>query len=244
MKQEKIIQRGLNKIFAWQLAGLIDILESEVKSYEKKSSIEDRIKEYLENIKVKIPNYLFVALQPIMKRTYAQAVKPFKNFLNKPDYSLVFDVDNSPAVNFLRKQTEIHLSEKDGSISKTTRKEVLTLITQGIEWGKSYWEIAKDIRETAPFTFSKSRSELIAIQEVGQAYGYSNFEPARRMLQSWYKMEKRWSTVKDARVRATHLQNQEQGYIPLDIIFSWTWDMYWPSSDFRCRCVTSYKIVW
>jgi hypothetical protein len=63
-----------------QQDGLVAILTREVKSYEKKS-MEDYIREYLENIKIQIPDYLFVSLQSVMQKAYKMAFKPYASYL-------------------------------------------------------------------------------------------------------------------------------------------------------------------
>lgn len=62
------------------------------------------------------------------------------------------------------------ISNEDGSITKTTRDELRRLLSNGIDEGMSYGEIAKQIQETDPFVFSKYRAKLIAVNEVGRAY--------------------------------------------------------------------------
>lgn len=56
-------------------------------------------------------------------------------------------------------------------------------------------------------------------------------------------MVKEWATSNDELVRPDHMENQEQGQIPLEDNFSGTGDEYAPSSDFRCRCTSSTEIV-
>jgi uncharacterized protein with gpF-like domain len=71
------------------------------------------------------------------------------------------------------------LSQRNGSILKTTRDELRQLIADGIREGQSYGEIAKQIRETDPFVFSKARAKTIAVNEIGRSYGWANHEPGR-----------------------------------------------------------------
>ena len=193
-KQEERIAKGIYAIFRKQEKELISILEREIKSYEIKS-IEEDVRAFIENIRSTIPGYLFSSLQYTMKQAYAQAYKPFSTFLKDYKKNLVFNIETEPAVRFLRSMETLHLSERDGSIFQTTKKEILTILSDGVKLGKSYTQIAKEIRETQPFVFSKSRAQLIAVQETGQAYGWANFEPAREMQNRGYKMEKKWNTV-------------------------------------------------
>lgn len=139
---------------------------------------------------------------------------------------------------------DLYLSERDGSILKTTRDELRRIISKGLEEGQSYGEIAKQIQETDPFVFSKYRAKLIAVNEVGRAYGWANHEPARVLQGEGYVLQKEWTTSHDDKVRETHAANEGDGPIPLDSAFSGTGDQYAPSSvDINCRCTSSHKIT-
>jgi hypothetical protein len=183
-------------------------------------------------------------LQYTMDRAYKQSLKPFKKYMEDYASWLVFNIESEPAVRFLRKMQTLHLSERDGSIYKTTKQQILTILRDWVRLGKSYWEIAREIRDTQPFVFSKARAKLIAVQETWQAYGWANFEPAKIMSSRWFKMEKHWWTSRDDRVRPTHTDNMKQWWIDIKKIWTWTWDMYAPSKEFNCRCTSTFRIVW
>lgn len=242
-KKEVIIEKWIKKILNRQLKQLVEILSREVKIYSIKS-IEDDVFFWIESIKAQIPEYLFTSLQPIMQSAYKQSFNAYKNWL--PDYKnkLIFNVDTEPAVRYLRNLENLHLSERDWSIFKTTKKEILTLLAEWVKSWKSYTQIWEEIQNINPFVFSEERAKLIAIQETWQAYWWANYEPAREMVRKGYVMEKKWVTSHDWKVRDTHHLNETQGWIPLDNPWSWTWDMYAPSKDFRCRCTSSTRIIW
>lgn len=110
---------------------------------------------------------------------------------------------------------DLHLSDRDGSISRTTKSELQKIIADGVQEGLSYSSIASQIRETDPFVFSKSRAELIAVNEVGRAYGFGTHEPSRVLVEDeGYTMEKKWNSSHDDRVRKTHAENASAGWIP------------------------------
>jgi hypothetical protein len=135
------------------------------------------------------------------------------------------------------------LSQKQGSINKTTNDELRNIIASWIDEWYSYGQIAKQIRETDPFVFSKKRANLIAVQEVWQAYWFANFQPLKDMNeQYWFVFEKLWVTSHDPKVRKTHKENEAMGWIWIDELFI-TWDEYAPSKDFRCRCYMKDRIV-
>lgn len=242
-KQEAKIEKWVYKILNKLEKDFVKLLKTERKSYEIKS-IEDDIMVFIENAKQQIPEYLFASLQDTMQKAYKQSFSAYSMFLADYDSRLIFNIETEPAVKYLRNLETLHLSEKDWSIYKTTKKEILTLISDWVKSWKSYTKIWEEIEATNPFVFSKERAKLIAIQETWQAYGWANYEPARKMKLKWYIMEKKWTTSHDDQVRDTHLANQEQGWIPLDKLWVATGDMFAPSKEFRCRCTSITRVIW
>lgn len=224
----------------WKSEFVVLLRKQEKKSafYEVKA---DFIDEFLKDIRPELPDFLKDELPTVMKKWAAPQIAKYKDVLPQ-GYSLAFDLPTSPASNHVRELVDLHLSVRDGSTLKTTRDELRRIVADGIDKWSSYSEIADQIEELDPFVFSASRAKLIAVNEVGRAYGFANFEPAR-VLSENYVMEKVWDTKWDALVREEHLQNEDDGWIPLDQPFSWTWDMFAPSEDFNCRCTGSDRIV-
>lgn len=83
---------------------------------------------------------------------------------------MAFDLPTSPASIYIRDLIDLNLSTRDGSTLKTTRDELRRIIADGLDDGKSYGQIAKEIREVDPFVFSKTRAKLISVNEIGRAY--------------------------------------------------------------------------
>jgi SPP1 gp7 family putative phage head morphogenesis protein len=235
--QEILKTRDLSKIFSRQKEGFCDLLEG----VEKKSGNDD-IWEYVNRMNQEDVAYLISVLRPVIKQGAKPEILKYKNQL-PVGYSTGFDLPTAPASKYLRDLKELHLSQRDGSISKTTNDEIRNLIREGLDRGDSYGEIAQEIRKTDPFVFSKSRANLIAVQELGQAYGFWNFQPAKDMQKQGYVMAKQWQAKKDMRTRPTHAQNEADWVIPLDQPFSGTGDQSAPSQEFRCRCTSSTEIV-
>jgi len=173
------------------------------------------VDDFFDSIREEVPNYLFIALPKIIKRGAAGPIKKFSKFL--PDgYAIRFDIDSDPAVQYLERMRELHLSQRQGSISKTALAELKDIIAKGVEMGYSYTQVAKQIREKDPFVFSKSRAKLIAVNEIGRAYGFGSFEPSRVLAEEeGYIMEKLWQTSHDDKVRKRHTMNESAGWIPL-----------------------------
>lgn len=234
--QEKVKTRAINAILSKQKELFCSMLENETKDFA-----DDVVDSFINETESDIPNYLVEILPTIMNKAVSEKKKDYKEI---PDtYNLSFDIETSPASQYIKDLKELHLSQRDWSISKTTNDELRRIIAQWIDDWFAYWGIAKKIRETDPFVFSKARAELIAVQEVGQAYWFANYQPMLDMSEEyWYVFEKLWVTSHDEKVRQTHKDNEAMGWIPMDKEFI-TWDMFAPSKDFRCRCYMKDKIV-
>lgn len=74
--------------------------------------------------------------------------------------------------------------------------------------GYTYGQIADKITELDPVVFSKSRAEIIAINQVGKAYQYGEYLPMKELRNNGEKVQKFWSTVGDDKVTETHTQNE------------------------------------
>ncbi len=139
---------------------------------------------------------------------------------------------------------------KSTIIDKTTKNILKNIIDKGIKDGKSYKDIAKDIKLASDL--SKNRSMMIAITETHTAFNKSIFESIENTN---IKMEtKEWLNAGDERVREgifDHVKaNGEQ--VPMNDYFKNTGgdllfpgDVNSPGSDpaniIRCRCVTLYN---
>lgn len=83
---------------------------------------------------------------------------------------------------------------------------------------------------------------MIAVNEIGRAYGWADHEPGR-VLSDNYEMEKKWETSNDEKVRPEHKANEDEGWIAFDKTWSATGDEYAPSMDINCRCTSTDRIT-
>lgn len=86
-----------------------------------------------------------------------------------------FSMPTRPEAVYLQALKDLHLSDKFGSISKTTEDRVKNAIVKGIKQGKSAKEIAKEIERLDPQVFSKNRADLIAINQIGKAKQFGEY---------------------------------------------------------------------
>lgn len=242
---EKIKARKIASILKGQKARFVDFLnklDTKTAKIEIKS-IESNVDDFVEEVSPEIPSYLLNVLPTIMKEGGKDSIKKYKKQLPE-GYHFAFDVDTSPASKYLKDLQDLMLSQRDGSISKTTKEKLIAIMEQWVADGKSYGQIAKEIESADPWVFSKTRAQLIAINEVGRAYGWANHEPAVELERQGYILEKEWTTSHDDKVRHNHTKNEAAGPIPLDKPFPGTGDQFAPSTnEIRCRCTSTHQIV-
>jgi len=237
--QEILKTNAIAKILSKQKEKLAVLLE-----WPEFKSQDDQIGRFIEEIAPEIPDYLLLTLPAIMTTTSKNNIRKYRKYL--PEwYVLSFNLPSDPAVVYLTQLKELMLSQNQGSISKTTNDEVRAIIANWLQEWQSYSQIAKEIRETDPFVFSKSRAKLIAVNEIGRAYGFADYQPLLEVQSQWFIMEKKWVTSNDLKVRPSHYTNQSDWWIPLNNYFTGTGDTSAPSNvDYRCRCTMTSRIVW
>lgn len=153
-----------------------------------------------------------------------------------------FGLRNPRAVAYL----EDHGYGLISQIDAVTRGNIATIVDNALAEGWSYSKTAREIsalyREMAvgvPQRHLRSRAELIAVTETGNAYEAGNEMVVRDLADGGLRMEKQWLTVGDDRVSDGCQANQDEGWIPAEQAFS--------SGHMRplrfpgCRCTTLYR---
>lgn len=156
------------------------------------------------------------------------------------DYS--FDLKNPRAVAAIKDRAAAAVT----NIDATTREEIARIVTQGMEDGYNYQQVARQIVAKyeefgvgKPQAHIRNRAELIAVTEAAEAYETGNRLVIDEMTAVGLEMEKSWSTVGDGRVSDGCRQNAAVGWIPVDQTF--------PSGHQRaprfpgCRCAILYR---
>lgn len=150
------------------------------------------------------------------------------------DIGITFDLDHPEAEKYLKTSRPLVLAK----MKDTVKEHIKPILIRGIEQGISPLELAKEISEN--FAFSKSRSLMIATNEIGTAYGKGNFIVMQDVEKEGYKAKKKWSTTGDDRVTDECRSNGGQGWIKLKKNFNSGDDFAPRSSHPRCRCDTLY----
>lgn len=167
--------------------------------------------------------------------------------LKLSQFGISFSLKHPDAKRYLlARHTLEKLSNYRGNIHGVTKQKIRDILVVGIEEGKSYTQLAKEIKEQGKEgVFSIARAEHIAQREIGMAYSHGNRVPIDDFAIGNPNREilKRWNTVKDARVRFSHATNEADGWIPLNQVHSGTGEDKAPSNDWRCRCAETYRIT-
>lgn len=196
----------------------------------------------LDSFPTLIPQILAERVEQVMER--AADVMADAHQAETPGFEIDFSVPTRPEAEYVQALTTLHLSQRAGSITKTTVDRIRQLIVDGVAQGMTYRQVADNISILDPLVFSRNRAEIIAVNQMGKAYQYGEYLPMKYAQDSGYVVEKFWATVNDDRVTATHRKNQADGYIPLDQPFSGTGDQLAPGSDNpRCRCAVAYRLT-
>jgi hypothetical protein len=148
-----------------------------------------------------------------------------------------FDLANPRAVAYLRD----HGADLVAGIEETTREHIRALLVQAAAEGWPYGRTAREIgrrfaefRVGRPQEHIRSRAELVAVTELGNAYEHGTLLAAEQEHASGTPMEKRWLAVMDDRTEQECRDNHAAGWIPVDQPF--------PSGHQRplahpaCRC--------
>lgn len=151
------------------------------------------------------------------------------------DLGISWNLENPRAVAWAR----MHAAELVAVIDDTTRVQLNSLISQAVTDGWSYTRLSSAIADKFQEMATggdNPRSRRIAVFELGNAYEAGQEMAARELMAAGIPLEKKWLSVGDDRVRPSHRENQNAGWIEYN-------DNY-PSGDFRppsdpgCRCVT------
>lgn len=248
--QSRRLENKVKKQFNIQIEYIIDELkgvsafkdDKKVKILSKKDIQSDA-----ENIANSLPNEddlvndIVVTVDPVYKKGGKTAYDKFKMGKFGIDFSIV----NDNSIGYLENLRDIQLSNRKGSITRTTRKRIIEIITDGARNGNSYSEMARQIRlEGESGIFSRARAEMIAVNQVGNAYETGNKETIDEYVkETGAVIEKKWMTVNDDQVTEECMANQDEGWIGNNEDFS-SGDSEAPRSDNpRCRCTTGYRQV-
>lgn len=149
-----------------------------------------------------------------------------------------FSVKHPDAVRYLAAQG----ADRVTAINATTRRFIRAEVKKAVANGTSYETVARRIiaryaefGAPSPLRHIRSRAELVAVTEMGDAYTFGTMTTARGSARLGIPMEKHWLTVGDERVDdAICRTNEASGWIPLEEPFPSGHDA--PTGHPGCRC--------
>lgn len=156
--------------------------------------------------------------------------------LRQATIGLKFDLENPAAVAWIEQRG----AELVAGISETSKEAMRRIIANGIAEGADYTAIAKEIASKFD-DFSRDRSKLIAVTEMGNAFEAGAELAAEEMQAAGLTMEKSWLTAQDSRVEPECLDNAAAGWIPIDQDFPS--GVSRPLAHPNCRCTALYRVA-
>jgi len=152
-------------------------------------------------------------------------------------FGIKFDLDHPSAVKYLQTDRPLTLAK----MKQTTKEAIKPLLQEAAGKGTSPQELAELLSEE--YAFSRERSLMIAVNEIGHAYEYGNKTPMEDLKDEGYKVKKKWQTVNDDRVTEECRANQAMGWIDIDESFDSGDDEPPREGNPRCRCTTLWEFT-
>lgn len=234
-KQQKL-QKIFEKFFQNIADELIKALENRANlagvQIVEKSEWWDDVLGFFENDPIFVGN-----LEKILQEIYNLGIdEEFRE--RNAEVGGSFDINNIYSKNY----SENRAGELMRGVAETTRKEVRSIFAEGWQNSNSLKEISEKIQEKFA-GFASWRADLIAMQETSFAYEVGRADQFAKLskdtgITGW----KRSQSQGDDTVRATHRQNELDGWISNDEEFSGTLTMHAPHG-FRCRCVVVRRLL-
>lgn len=157
--------------------------------------------------------------------------------LNLGVLGIAFDIEHPLAERYLKKDRRVLL---ESVLPQTTKDEIKPILLNALKTGQSY-DVTSELIANA-HSLSLDRAQMIAVNEIGNAYEEGNLIVMREVQNEGYAVQKFWSTVGDDRVTPSHTDNEGDGWIGIDETFSGTGDLRAPASDNpRCRCTLLWR---
>ena len=163
-----------------------------------------------------------------------------------------FELDNPRALAYLKGYGAALVKK----IDETTRVDLQTTVSYGLENGWSYQKTARAIQERfsgyydagswwnfdapRPQEHIASRAHLIAVTESGNAYEAGNYVVAQDLAASGLEIVKQWSTMMDDKVSDGCRENEADGWIAADQAHA-SGDQH-PLRFPGCRCDEYYQM--
>lgn len=236
----------LSRVFKSQMNWLIEEIK-ELPALKTNSLNNDKIEEILKRLP-KQDTMVKAIITKASVTLYKGGNRSMKE-LDLAELGISFSLKHPDAVKFLKAKATLELSNYKGNITSNTKDKIKKILVKGIDEGKSYTELATQIRAQADAgVFSRARAELIATREMGVAYETGRKVPIDEFVGKYPDrlMQKVWQTVGGGAANNVTPEceaNEAEDWI--------NYNESWSSGDKeppregnpRCRCTCSYQIV-
>lgn len=254
--QERLLSARMMRTFDVQRRYVVEEMRSlpwadgsASKSFEVKSAESE-----IEALVNGLPGTTTTATQiaAVARAGYGRGSRDVFAYLEMGSYGVSFTLANAGAKRYLAQLKDLELSERNGSISATTKKKIRSVLRDMVNNGTTYDDAASRIMAMGrEGTFSRDRAKLIATNQVGHAYCEGNREMVTQFeRETGLSMEKDWQTVNDSAVTPECRHYQGMGWIPKSQAFTAPSERHGTVSDMRaprytnprCRCVVRYRV--
>lgn len=181
-----------------------------------------------------------------LERGYSAAASDIAASSSAARTGLSFDLRNPRAVQYLRDHSGLDTIR---DVDRTTREAIRRILTVATDNGWSYSRTEREIRSrfaqfgarvTRP-RHIRTRSELIAVTEIGRAYEHGHQMVMSELREQGIQTEKQWLTAGDERVCPVCLPAGGQGWIPSTEQF--TNGLDGPLGHAGCRCAVQTRVA-
>lgn len=246
LRMQRKVQRSFKKQISWLVDSAKNLSffndKSAVRILRRKTT-KDEINKMLDDLPEN--EIIADAVASGGQTSYLKGAKTAHHQFSMAKVGIDFSLINPDAIDYLNKKKTLHLSDYKGSITRTTKRQILKILTDAAESGQSYQDTAKQIMAQGDEgVFSYFRSQMIATNEIGHAYGEGNNEMVDiYQNETGAVIEKCWLTVNDDSVTEECMANQDMGWIGFDEHFS-SGDSIAPrDGNPNCRCDCGYRHV-
>lgn len=155
----------------------------------------------------------------------------------------VFNIDTwLTEETYLTKWTNEQTQDYYWSLNNETKRQLLYTIKQAIDNGWSVDKLQEEIIKIDDVIFWKGRAKTIAITEIHRAYERWKFTPMEELSNQGKIVQKFRLTCNDDKVRETHMEAQDEGWVDIDYIFPSVW-VKMPPWWYNCRCNLLYNVL-
>ena len=131
------------------------------------------------------------------------------------------------------------------TIGRTTRAGMEQSLRRALQEEITFQEYRQEVANI--FILDKKRADLIAVNEIGEAYSQANQDTARDLQIKGFGMLKQWDTVGDRNVTRGCSHNESLGWKPIEYVYQ-SIDGIGKSQTDRptrfpgCRCTLDYDV--